>query len=417
MEIIEAPATNPPPQKLEEPIIEQLRQVARRRTYPPGTILVNQGAFEHVFYVVESGKAVAVRSTEDGEYVLNVMGPREFFGEMGLLDNAPRMATVKALTEATFLEVDEEVFDQLVEHNPALAYAMTRRILWSMRVLDALTIEELRLKNVKLQEAYSNLQAAQAKLVEQERLEREMELAADVQRSLLPQALPAYPGYEFTAYLQPARSVGGDLYDVLRLDDEHVGILIADVADKGLHAALYMAVTRTLFYTEALRSLSPAAVALAVHRGLIGVAGASTTDVFVTAFYGVLHLPSRKLTYVRAAHERPLLARPGLPIQTLPGGGRFLGMIEDLTLEEHTLILKPGDRLLLYSDGVPDAENPELENYGRERLLDALDSCREFNAPALVEYMVSSIRNWTRGAPPTDDVTLLALAVGEEIGD
>jgi serine phosphatase RsbU (regulator of sigma subunit) len=330
---------------------------------------------------------------------------------MGLLDNAPRMATVTTLTETTVLEVDEEVFDGLVEHNPGLAYAMTRRILWSMRVLDALTIEELRLKNVKLQEAYANLQAAQAELIEKERLERELELAADVQRSLLPQTLPQYPDYHFTAYLQPARSVGGDLYDVIHLDDEHVGLLIADVADKGLHAALFMAVTRTLFYTEALRSLSPAAVALAVHRGLLGVAGASTTDAFVTAFYGVLHRPSGGLTYVRAAHERPLLARLGLPVQPLSGEGRFLGMLEDLTLEEHTITLQCGDRLLLYSDGVPDAENPEQLNYGRERLLEALNNCRALDAPALVRYVVADITKWTRGASATDDVTLLALAM------
>jgi serine phosphatase RsbU (regulator of sigma subunit) len=408
--------TSSPPQKLEEQMLDELRRVARRRSYPPGTILVNQGALEHVFYVVEEGHAVAIRSTEDGEFVLNVMGPREFFGEMGLLDNAPRMATVKALTEATFLEVDEDVFDQLVEHNPTLAYAMTRRILWSMRVLDALTIEELRLKNIQLQEALANLQAAQVELVEKERLERELELAADVQRSLLPQTLPAFPGYRFTAYLQPARSVGGDLYDVIQLGEDYLGILIADVADKGLHAALFMAVTRALFYTEALRSLSPAAVALAVHRGMMGISGTSTTDVFVTAFYGVLCRSTGTLTYIRAAHERPLLARRGFPVQTLPGDGRFLGMLPELALREYTMLLQPGDRLLFYSDGVPDAQNPEQENYGRERLLAALDDCRDLDAPGLVRYMVEDISQWTRGAAPTDDITLLALAV-EESGE
>jgi serine phosphatase RsbU (regulator of sigma subunit) len=286
-----------------------------------------------------------------------------------------------------------------------------------MRVLDALTIEELRLKNVKLEQAYANLQAAQSELVEKERLERELELAADVQRSLLPQSLPEYPGLQFTAYLHPARSVGGDLYDVIHLDNDHVGFLIADVADKGLHAALFMAVTRTLFYTEALRSLSPAAVAQAVHRGMMGVAGASTTDVFVTAFYAVLHRPSGVLTYIRAAQERPLLARPGLPVQTLPGDGRFLGMLPDLELQEYTARLQPGDRLLLYSDGVPDAENPELENYGRERLSAALDSCRAMNAPELINYIVTDISGWTRGAPPTDDITLLALALEDSSGE
>jgi sigma-B regulation protein RsbU (phosphoserine phosphatase) len=141
------------------------------------------------------------------------------------------------------------------------------------------------------------------------------------------------------------------------------------------------------------------------------VAGPSTTDIFVTAFYGVLHRPSGTLTYIRAAHERPLLARPGLPVQTLAGDGRFLGMLDELALQEYTIVLRPGDRLLLYSDGVPDAENPEQVNYGRERLIDALDSCLALGFPELVPYIVSDISQWTQGAPPTDDVTLLALSL------
>src|SRR5690606_2643197 len=109
------------------------------------------------------------------------------------------------------------------------------------------------------------LQAAQLELVEKERLEREMELAAEMQRNLLPAVLPQYPDFVFHAYLAPARHVGGDLFDVRPIDDEHVGLLLADVADKGVQAALLMAVTRTLFFQEASRSYSPREVAYAVH--------------------------------------------------------------------------------------------------------------------------------------------------------
>lgn len=411
MNVMDSLANRPSPQRLEEQLLTELRRVARRRTYPPGTVLVNQGALEHVFYVIEEGQAAAIRHMEEGDFVLDVMGSREFFGEMGLLDNEPRIATVTTLTETTVLEVEEPVFDQLVEQNPALAYALTRRILWSMRVLDALTIEELRLKNKELEEAYANLQAAQAELVEKGRLEHELELAADVQRSLLPQTLPEHPGYQFAAYLQPAQSVGGDLYNVIDLGDEHVGLLIADVADKGLHAALFMAVTQTLFHSEMVRSLSPAAVALAVHHCLLAIAGSSKGNGFVTAFYGVLHRPSRVLTYIRAAHERPLLARRGSSVQFLPGDGRFLGMLDGLSLQEYQVALQPGDRLLFYSDGVPDAENPEGEIYGRDCLMAALDCGRMLDANALIDHITADIRTWTRNAPPTDDITLLALAL------
>ncbi|MCB0058729.1 MAG: SpoIIE family protein phosphatase, partial [Caldilineaceae bacterium] len=118
--------------------------------------------------------------------------------------------------------------------------------------------------------------------------------------------------------------VGGDFYDVAPLDDAHVGIVLADVADKGFHAALFMAVSRTLFLQEGKHSLSPSAVALAVHRGMMEVS--ATDDMFVTAFYGVLHRPSGRLTYVRAAQERPLLFRPGVGVQALPADGRFLAV-------------------------------------------------------------------------------------------
>ncbi len=225
-----------------------------------------------------------------------------------------------------------------------------------------------------MQEAYLNLKAAQAELVEKERLERELELAAEMQRSLLPSVLPHYDDYRFAAYLAPARQVGGDLYGVQPLDDEHVALLIADVADKGMYAALLMAVTRTLFMQEAQRSLSPAVVALAVHRGLMTVGDGEdgySMDAFVTAFYGVLHRPSGRLTYVRAAQEYlpgPSCAPPCAQVP-LPGDLAASGMPPDLALDEQIVTLRPGDSLLLFSDGgVTDAHNVVDESYGLERL-------------------------------------------------
>jgi sigma-B regulation protein RsbU (phosphoserine phosphatase) len=331
---------------------------------------------------------------------------------MGLIDDSPRMANCITVAPTTVLEVTEEMFDTFLEQSPSLAYAVLQRILTTARKLDQLALRDLQQKNEELARAYADLQAAQARIVEQERLEHEMELAATVQRSLLPARLPQYSDYGFAAYLQPARQVGGDFYDVIELDGEHVGLLMADVADKGVHASLFMAVTRTLFLQEGKRSLSPAQVALAVHQGILDVA--SSADVFVTAFYGVLHRPSGRLTYVRAAQERPLLFRPGRPVEILKGDGRFLGMLPQLELEEFTIYLQPDDRLVLFSDGVTDAVNLNDERYGHERLAAVLVEGGRLEAAALVRHIAGDVAQWSQAAPAFDDLTLVVVEAKNE---
>ncbi len=395
---------------LDEDTLQLLRQVAKRVEYPPNTTLCHQGEVEHVFYVVVKGNVAVVRVLESGEErILNMVGRNGYFGEMGLIDDSPRAANCITLTPTTVLEVTEEAFDSFVKNSPPLANLLLQRILSNARNLDRMYIEDLQKKNEALEQAYARLKAAQARLVEQERLERELELAAQVQRNLLRQLLPQFPDYDFAAYLQPARQVGGDFYDVLEIDDEHVGVLIADVADKGFHAALFMAVTRTLFLQEGRHSLSPAEVALAVHRGMFDVA--NSDEVFLTAFYGVLHRPTRRLTYIRAAHERPFLLRPGRDVMALPGGGRFLGMMPDLSLVEETIELLPGDRLVMFSDGVPDAVNEADQGYTNQQLAAAIAACGPRPAAEIVKYLVKDVAQWQGNAAPFDDLTLLVLEV------
>jgi serine phosphatase RsbU (regulator of sigma subunit) len=175
------------------------------------------------------------------------------------------------LTETKVLEVTEETFDRVLENSPAIAYTIMRHVVDMLRENDRTSIKGLLAKNKQLQAAYEELKMAQVSLVEKERMERELEIAAEVQRSILPGDLPQYPGYHFAAFLKPARQIGGDLYNVVDLDNEHVGVLLADVADKSVQAALYMAVTTTLFQVESKHSLSPSMVAQAVHRGLMEV--------------------------------------------------------------------------------------------------------------------------------------------------
>ncbi len=401
---------------LDEESLDALREVAEMRTYPPQTVLCHQGEVERTFYVVVKGNVAITQTLDDGEErLLSVLRRRQYFGELGLLDDTPRMADCVTITETTVLEITEEVFDSVIENSPAVAYSLMRHVLDMLRNNDRLSIADLEAKNQELSEAYDELKAAQDDIVEKEKMERELEIAADVQSSLLPSHLPEYPDYRFGKYLKPARFVGGDFYDAIELDSEHVGVLLADVADKSVQAAIFMAVGRTLFMVEGRRSLSPSEVALGVHRGVIDLA--PSADIFVTAFYGVLHRPSGRLTYVSAGHEIPILLRPGVGLIEIEGNGRFLGMIENLQLDEFSVDLRPGDRFIIFSDGVPDATNEEGEMYGYDRLKKFLAGYQDTPVQELVDLIAAEIAAWSGLAPAFDDLTLLAIEAVKENGE
>jgi len=283
---------------------------------------------------------------------------------------------------------------------------MLRSITATLRANDQASIADLSRKNIELTKAYADLKAAQAEIVAKEKLERELEIAAELQRSLLPTIFPKVPGWTFAGNNIPARSIGGDLYDVIKIDDDHVGLLMADVSDKSIHAALFMAVTRSLFLPESRRSLSPRTVALEVHRNLLEVSSADS--MFVTAFYGVLTPKTGHLRYVRAGQDKPIWLHKGQAGYTeLDAQGRFLGMLDVLDLEECEVTLGRGDALVMYSDGVPDAVNLKDEPYTLERLSKLLETHRNEPAGKICNAIFDDVFNFRASAPAFDDITVL----------
>ena len=393
--------------------MQELSRAAVRRTYPPDVVLCHEGELEHTFYILVDGQVKVTRRMESGEErLLACLGSGSFFGEMALIEDKPRSGSVTTQETTTVLEFPEDLFDSLLERSPSLALAMVRKVSANLRASDQAAIADLSRKNVELARAYADLKAAQADIVAKERLERELEIAGEVQRSLLPERFPALAGYTFAGSNVPARSVGGDLYDVIRLDDEHVGLLMADVSDKGVHAALFMAVTRALFVATAPRSLSPRDVTLSVHTALLEVSPSS--EMFVTVFYGVLHGPSGRLRYVRAGQDRPLLFhRGGQAPDTIDATGRFLGMLTDLDLEERDARMRPGDTLVMYSDGVIDTLNGAGEPYSLERLVDLLQVHHVEPADTLCTSVFRDVFDYRGEAAAFDDITVLvAKAIG-----
>jgi sigma-B regulation protein RsbU (phosphoserine phosphatase) len=272
----------------------------------------------------------------------------------------------------------------------------------------ALAIQRAELTEA-LRDKIVELEAAQDELVQKERLERELELARQVQQSVLPRTFPLVPGYSFAARNKPARQVGGDFYDVILLDAHRSGLVVGDVSDKGMPAALYMALTRSLLLAEARRTESPCAVLTNVHRLLqeLGRPG-----LFVTVFYGVVDVPARKLTYARAGHDRPLLLREGR-VDSLRGEGTFLGFpdLDELYLTEEQTALQPGDRLVLYTDGLTDVLAPDGRTFGLERLKSLLQTHAHLPPSDLCQATFTDLAAFRGDARQYDDMTMLVVEV------
>lgn len=262
-----------------------------------------------------------------------------------------------------------------------------------------------------LREKVAALEAAQVGLAQKERLERELELARQVQESMLPTTFPEVEGFRFAARSRPARHVGGDFYDIFALDEHHFGVAIADVSDKGMAAALYMALTRSLLRAESGRALSPAAVLASVNDLLLNL---GEGEMFVTLFYGVVDRAQRRLRYARAGHDRPFLFRSG-SWSELDGPGTALGILpgRSLGLVDQRIMLSPGDRLFLYSDGLTDVVSPSGALFDRERLAGHFQAHAALPLEQCCTATLDDLADFQGTAEQYDDMTLLALEVTE----
>lgn len=239
------------------------------------------------------------------------------------------------------------------------------------------------------------------------RLERELQMAREVQESLLPDPLPRIPGFTLAADWRSALEMAGDFYDVFELPHGRWGLVLADVSDKGAAAAMYMAMTRSLIRASAVSHTSPAAVLNEVNQRLLAH---SSSDMFVTLFYGVLEPEARTLTYANAGQNPPLLRRAAGEIEHLTRTGPALGIMEGPEFSEAVLTLSAGDALIAYTDGLIDALNPQGEEYGTPRLLHAVAGAPRSNAPDLLAHLSRDLATFVQSIPPFDDVTLLILA-------
>ena len=247
----------------------------------------------------------------------------------------------------------------------------------------------------------------QAESLEKARLEQELAIAARMQADLLPRGMPRLLGYDLAARMVPHEMIGGDFYDLIPVAEDHLGITVADGAGKGIPGALMMAMTRSALKVQTTAAYAVRDIIAQLNDHLVAETAPHT---FVTLFYGALDVPGRRLTYTNAGHPPGLLLRGG-QCRRLSVGGLLLGVSPGEGYEEEQVLLEPGDLLVVYSDGVTEAMNPQGEQFAEARLVAALRDCRGLSAQAIIDEVQRQVTQFTAGRALMDDFTLLVLKV------
>ncbi len=253
------------------------------------------------------------------------------------------------------------------------------------------------------------------RMVEQEKLNRDVQLAAEVQKRLFPDKPPSTAGLALAGISLPARSVGGDYYDFFDLGDQRIGIALADVAGKGVAAALIMSVVQAsmrILATEQNATLATLAARMnsLLHRS-------TGSNAYATFFYAQIDGRTRQLRYVNAGHNPPCLLRCAADqsIEELPAGGTVIGLFPKSSYEEAVVDLRPGDVLLAFTDGVPEALNPKDEEFGEERLKNLLRGTAHLPVDEMASAIATELKSWIDNAPQFDDLTFVLVKVSNEV--
>jgi sigma-B regulation protein RsbU (phosphoserine phosphatase) len=250
-----------------------------------------------------------------------------------------------------------------------------------------------------------------ARLYEKERdllkIQEEVRLAARIQEELLPKSPPVIPGYEIAGKTLPAQEVGGDSYDFIRIDDHRLAICLGDVSGKGLPASLLMANLQATLRGQTIVANSPKTCLERANRLLFE---STSPEKFATLFYAILDTQDHRLCYSNAGHEHPFLLSTTRDPTRLKTGGIPLGMINEFTFEEESLLLNKGDAIVIYSDGVSEAMTEDEEMFGEKRIADVINGHREASPSQLIDHVVEAVKQFTSGYPQTDDITVVVIS-------
>lgn len=351
----------------------------------------SQGEFPMLDAVFNNNRPIAY------PFIESILPPEDWdlvLPDEGQVDPTPVLQSPYPLLMGFPLSMKDEMFGVLLCHEKSFITNRDRRfeLLWGMAQQASLAIQN---------------DIISKEMIERQHLEREFQLAREIQQTFLPNQTPELPGWALDVYWEPARQVGGDFYDYFLLPDGRLALVIADVSDKGLAASLYMTVTRTLIRAAALESSSTSETLERVNKQLLLN---SQEGLFITTFYGILSVDDGNLNYTIAGHNPPLILRyKENDVVEIKKGGIALGALPDIHLKEDQVMLNPGDCFLLYTDGVTEAFNLKDQMYGDNRLKQVLKGAIRKQANEVLKIINSDLKDFRGNAPLSDDTTILAL--------
>ena len=263
----------------------------------------------------------------------------------------------------------------------------------------------------KAVEQIKYIKAMQQEHSQLESIKGDLAVAQEIQQAILPRIFPPFPEdadqMDIAASMNAAKDVAGDFYDFFRIDDDHIGFVIADVSGKGIPAAIFMAVSRTLIRATGIRGVKPSECITYINSLL---AEESASNMFVTVFYGIYDIKTGDVTYTNAGHNPPYVAKADGSIVKLPLSKNIIaGFLKGYQFTEEALQLQHGDTLLLYTDGVTEAVDPDYNEYGEERLEALLKNTSQVDCQQLIDAVKADVKVFANGAEQSDDITLLAI--------
>ncbi len=351
--------------------------------FEPGQDVVTFGASnEDGMYIIIEGTTVVLDAKGNK---INTLSVGDFIGELGLINDDKRGATVRAVTSVKCANISKSLFDEIAFHNRKI-YGSFMNMLYT--------------KTTKL-------------VTEQERIKTELTVATQIQAGCLENDFSEFnklPDIKLSAGMRPAKEVGGDFYDMFMIDNTHLCFLVADVSGKGVPAALFMSMAKTYIKTYATLGLPLWEVASRSNNQLCYK---NDAGMFVTAFICVLDLETNEVTFVNAGHNLPyVLDEQGEFSMVKAKANLVFGMMEDIPYKEQKLYLPKGSCIYLYTDGVTEALNPAQEFFGDARLKEVLNQHIEAagNVEFFIKHMYASVDSFADGEMQADDITMVYLS-------
>ena len=405
-----------------------LIEAAELKTFDPDAILMVQGDLSDFAMLILEGDVTVTADSARGAIPISTLHAPSLVGELGALAQLPRSATARAYTRVTALRFGRAALVKVASATPSLLIDVIGRMGERMRkfngaislytealgaleqhTFDPALLEELRNPIPDLSDFGQTFGRMAEQIILRRQRDDEMASAAVIQRALLPRVkdFAKESRLDVWAAMTPARDVGGDFFELVPLADGRVALGIGDVCGKGVPAALFMGITKTLIRINLRENPD---LPGAIVKANASLADNNAGQLFATALYVAYDPRSGALEYCNCGHLPGLIRRAGGAVETLPVGGLPVGLFEPMKMTVHNAQLRPGELFFLYTDGVTEAEDPERRQFGEERL-ESLLARKGHGARASqwIARVETAVREFARGRPQLDDITCLAL--------